>query len=45
VTAEIATPDGVLRGPDHVVTIVDLTRPGQGVSAGPVLAAVAGSGR
>src|SRR6266545_2213615 len=26
-SAEIATPDGVLRGPDHVLTIVDLTHP------------------
>ena len=32
-TAEIVTPDGVLRGPDHVVTITDLTGPGE---AGPV---------
>jgi uncharacterized protein (TIGR02677 family) len=45
-TAEIATPDGVLRGPDHVITIVDLTRPEQaGVAAGPVPAAAAGSER
>jgi uncharacterized protein (TIGR02677 family) len=45
-TAEITTPDGVLRGPDHLLTIVDLTRPEQaGVTAGPVLAAAAGSGR
>jgi len=26
-SAEVATPGGVLRGPDHVLTIVDLTRP------------------
>jgi uncharacterized protein (TIGR02677 family) len=46
VTAEIATPDGVLRGPDHVITVVDLTRPGQGgAAAEPVLTAAAGSGR
>jgi uncharacterized protein (TIGR02677 family) len=45
-TAEITTPDGVLRGPDHLLTIVDLTRPEQaGVTAGPVLAAAARSGR
>jgi uncharacterized protein (TIGR02677 family) len=31
-SAEIATPDGVLRGPDHVITIVDLTSPGQAAS-------------
>lgn len=42
-TAEIATPDGVLRGPDHVITIVDLTRPEQaGAAAGPLLAAAPG---
>jgi hypothetical protein len=30
----------VLRGPDHVITIVDLTRPEQaGAAAGPLLAA------
>jgi uncharacterized protein (TIGR02677 family) len=44
--AEIATPDGVLRGPDHVITIVDVTSPEQaGVATGPVLAAAAGGGR
>ncbi len=26
--AEIKTPDGVLRGPDHEITITDVTRPG-----------------
>jgi uncharacterized protein (TIGR02677 family) len=45
-TAEITMPDGVLRGPDHVITIADLTRPVQaGIAAGPLLAAAAGGGR
>jgi uncharacterized protein (TIGR02677 family) len=45
-TAEISTPDGVLRGPDHVITVADLTRPVQaGIAAGPLLAAAAGGGR
>jgi uncharacterized protein (TIGR02677 family) len=45
-TAEITTPDGVLRGPDHVITIVDLTHPARaGVTDSPALAAAAGGGR
>jgi hypothetical protein len=45
-TAEITTSNGVLRGPDHVITIVDLTRPEPaGVAAGPLLAAAPGDGR
>ncbi|HZD73253.1 MAG TPA: TIGR02677 family protein [Actinomycetota bacterium] len=44
-SAEIATPDGVLRGPDHVITIVDLTSPGEagGEAGEPVLAAASGA--
>ena len=41
VTAEIVTPGGVLRGPDHVITIADLNRPGDaaGLAGGPRLSA------
>jgi uncharacterized protein (TIGR02677 family) len=39
-TAEIVTPDGMLRGPDHLITITDLTGPGEaGPAGGPVPAA------
>jgi uncharacterized protein (TIGR02677 family) len=39
-TAEILTPDGMLRGPDHLITITDLTGPGEaGPAGGPVPAA------
>jgi uncharacterized protein (TIGR02677 family) len=40
-SAEILTPDGALRGPDHVITIVDLTSPGEAaaVAGEPALAA------
>jgi uncharacterized protein (TIGR02677 family) len=39
-TAEIVTPDGVLRGPDHVITIANLTDPGEaGLGGGDLLAA------
>jgi uncharacterized protein (TIGR02677 family) len=46
-SAEILTPDGVLRGPDHVITIVDLTSPGEaaGLAGEPLLAAVGGAER
>jgi uncharacterized protein (TIGR02677 family) len=39
-TAEIVTPDGVLRGPDHIITIADLTSPGE---AGGLLLAASGA--
>jgi hypothetical protein len=39
-TAEIVTPDGALRGPDHVITITDLSDPGEaGLTDGSLLAA------
>jgi uncharacterized protein (TIGR02677 family) len=39
-TAEIVTPDGALRGPDHVITITNLTDPGEaGLTDGSLLAA------
>jgi uncharacterized protein (TIGR02677 family) len=45
--AEIVTPDGVLRGPDHVVTTVDLTSPSEaaGLTGEPLLAATSGAER
>jgi uncharacterized protein (TIGR02677 family) len=45
-TAEIVTPDGVLRGPDHVITIIDLTRPEEAgaLAREPVLVAAGGGG-
>jgi uncharacterized protein (TIGR02677 family) len=44
-TAEIVTPDGVLRGPDHVVTITDLTGPGEPGRIGEPLLAATGAER
>jgi uncharacterized protein (TIGR02677 family) len=50
-TAEIVTPDGVLRGPDHVITIVDLARPAEAEAAAvaaagnALLATATGGGR
>jgi uncharacterized protein (TIGR02677 family) len=44
-SAEIATADGVLRGPDHVITVVDLTSPGEAAAtAGEPLLVTAGGG-
>jgi uncharacterized protein (TIGR02677 family) len=44
VVAEIVTPDGILRGPDHVIVVTDLTAAlaSQGLEAGAVPAAAPG---
>ncbi len=46
-SAEIFTPDGVLRGPDHVITIVDLTNPSEDawLTGEPLLAGASGAER